>query len=55
MRSLTVTGPSSTTQLNELNHVMGIPNDPWWDHTASAWLLDTGMMVAWSAAYVLIA
>ena len=46
---------SSTAQLNELNRAMGIRIDPWWDHTAGAWLLDTGMMLAWSVAYVLLA
>ncbi len=46
---------ASTAQLNKPNQAMGMPTDPGWAHTPSAWLIAMGAMLAWSAVYMLLA
>jgi ABC-type multidrug transport system ATPase subunit/ABC-type multidrug transport system permease subunit len=46
---------ASTVRLNVLNPSMGAKPDPLWNHTASVWLLDMGLMLALSAVFLLLA
>ena len=46
---------ASTAQLNVTNEMMNVATDHVWNHTRDIWLLDMGMMLAWSAVYVLAA
>jgi hypothetical protein len=42
-------------EVNMVNQAAGAKLDPLWAHTSGAWLLDMGMMLFWSAVYVLAA
>ena len=46
---------ASTANLNLINPAAGNFTDPLWNHTASAWLLDMGMMVALGVLFSLLA
>ena len=46
---------ASTVRLNVLNPSMGAKPDSQWNHTASAWLVDMGVMLLLSVVYLLIA
>ena len=46
---------ASTANLNVLNTMMGVAPDFLWNHTPRVWLSNTGMMLVWSAVYVLAA
>jgi ABC transport system ATP-binding/permease protein len=46
---------ASTANLNLINPAAGNFTDPLWNHTASAWLLDMGMMVALGVLFSLVA
>jgi ABC transport system ATP-binding/permease protein len=48
-------GLASTANLNVLNTMMGVAPDFLWNHTHRVWLSDMGMMLVWSAVYVLAA
>jgi len=46
---------ASTANLNLINPAAGNFTDPLWNHTASAWLLDMGMMVVLGVVFSLLA